>query len=504
MMVTEVILASFDNRLDEARKLLDEAKAAHPADLKYLETIVRGWATLASEGLRHKSPKAAELATEAIAHLEAALERGVKPTESLLIAFDDIRDHPRLVALVGKAGLDDRYAALWLSIEGMGSTEIHGLEPAMHQARGRELAKLGYRVAGISAFHPEEKGAVVVSAWQRPTLKEPDRLRDAERRALAAVALAAGRAGTRVGPAPQRAGPERCDGLDPRPGPRRGLSRADPGEAPGRTPGRRPPFLAAGARGMRPNRPSSGRSASGQRPWPWPSSRRPRPRCPLRRRMAGEDARGRPRGRGVAKSLASPVTTGPRGWYVNGQGQTFAVIRGPVKFTGGAGQRRRPVHPRRGQPAPRRIPRTFAMATKEVTNAEFRRFLDETPTSRTATSWPTAWSPTRPVFNVSWRNSARYCRWLTARKGSPRTSNPTRSFHRPRAGRRVDRPKTRLSPPRRLSPAHRGRVGIHGQGRLDNAPLLRRSPRAAQALRVVLRPPIAPGLADPPRRPAPP
>ena len=76
VMVTEVILASFDNRLDEARKLLDEAKAAHPADLKYLETIVRGWATLASEGLRHKSPKAAELATEAIAHLEAAWSEG--------------------------------------------------------------------------------------------------------------------------------------------------------------------------------------------------------------------------------------------------------------------------------------------------------------------------------------------------------------------------------------------------------------------------------------------
>ena len=354
------------------------------------------------------------------------MERGVKPTESLLIAFDDIRDHPRLVALVGKARLDDRYAALWLSIEGMESTEIHGLEPAMHQARGRELAKLGYRVAGISAFHPEEKGAVVVSAWQRPTLKEPDRLRDAERRVLAALAL------LRLGE-PEAAWDRLRNAPDPNVATAltHGLVRAgvSPGlilarlQAEPRADVRRSLLLALGDEAesaeFGPFRERSTALALALfRDDPDPGVHS----------AAEWLARTLGAGREVEasrKSLASPVTTGPRGWYVNGQGQTFAVIRGPVEFTmgapasdgdqftlGEANQHRR------------RIPRTFAMATKEVTNAEFRRFLDENPDVAHRDELAHSLEPDAPVFNVSWRDSARYCRWLTAREGLAEDQQP--------------------------------------------------------------------------------
>ena len=58
---------------------------------------------------------------------------------------------------------------------------------------------------------------------------------------------------------------------------------------------------------------------------------------------------------------------------MNGEGQTYAVVRGPVEFT-------------RGSPVTelgryddetahrKRIPRTFAIATKEVTMEQYRRF----------------------------------------------------------------------------------------------------------------------------------
>jgi eukaryotic-like serine/threonine-protein kinase len=57
---------------------------------------------------------------------------------------------------------------------------------------------------------------------------------------------------------------------------------------------------------------------------------------------------------------------GERRWFVNGQGQTYAVIEGPVEFRMGSW----PSEPLRDAdevPHHRLIPRRFAIATKEVT-----------------------------------------------------------------------------------------------------------------------------------------
>ena len=66
---------------------------------------------------------------------------------------------------------------------------------------------------------------------------------------------------------------------------------------------------------------------------------------------------------------------GDRRWFVNSQGQTFAVIEGPVEFRMGSP----PTETERfaGNEPPRRmaIPRRFAIAAKEVTVEQFQRFL---------------------------------------------------------------------------------------------------------------------------------
>ena len=66
---------------------------------------------------------------------------------------------------------------------------------------------------------------------------------------------------------------------------------------------------------------------------------------------------------------------GERRWYVNGQGQTFAMIEGPVEFRMGSP----PTETERfdGDETPRRmaIPRRFAIAAKEVTIDQFQRFM---------------------------------------------------------------------------------------------------------------------------------
>jgi eukaryotic-like serine/threonine-protein kinase len=67
---------------------------------------------------------------------------------------------------------------------------------------------------------------------------------------------------------------------------------------------------------------------------------------------------------------------GGRRWYVNGQGQTFAVIAGPVEFRMGSP----PDEPERAggnDYSPRRmaIPRRYAIAATEITIPQFQKFL---------------------------------------------------------------------------------------------------------------------------------
>src|SRR5207247_19134 len=73
-------------------------------------------------------------------------------------------------------------------------------------------------------------------------------------------------------------------------------------------------------------------------------------------------------------------------WYVNGQGQTMVVIPGPVEFLMGSPPTE---EGREGGPAGtmelrhwRRIGRSFAIASKEVTVEQFLRFRQGHPFSR--------------------------------------------------------------------------------------------------------------------------
>jgi serine/threonine protein kinase/formylglycine-generating enzyme required for sulfatase activity len=102
-------------------------------------------------------------------------------------------------------------------------------------------------------------------------------------------------------------------------------------------------------------------------------------------------------------------------WYVNGQGQTFAVIPAPGKFMigsppGGRG--------RYGEVEDRRavqIDYAFAVATKLVTVAEFKKCLPDFPYHK-------QYGPGEdtPINAVSWYDAARYCNWLSEQEKIPK------------------------------------------------------------------------------------
>lgn len=119
-----------------------------------------------------------------------------------------------------------------------------------------------------------------------------------------------------------------------------------------------------------------------------------------------------------SKVIGSP---GPLQWYANSQGHTMAVFPGPVEFWMGSpndepnrvttvGLEQVDVEMRHR----RRIPRSFAVATREVTVEQYLKSREDHPTDKKYTPENTC-----PIIQVHWFDAAKYCRWLSEQEGIP-------------------------------------------------------------------------------------
>jgi formylglycine-generating enzyme required for sulfatase activity len=121
---------------------------------------------------------------------------------------------------------------------------------------------------------------------------------------------------------------------------------------------------------------------------------------------------------GIDRELAGLPRPGDRQWAVNRQGQTLIVIPGPVEFLMGSPpdeanhQAREVLHSRR-------IPRSFAIASKETTVGQFRAFLRAHPDLRHPFNDRYRHDPDVPVGEVTWFEAIQYCRWLSEQEGIP-------------------------------------------------------------------------------------
>lgn len=124
-----------------------------------------------------------------------------------------------------------------------------------------------------------------------------------------------------------------------------------------------------------------------------------------------------------------------RAWLVTKEGHTMAVVRGPVEFRAGSPATehgRVPASDSPEEPLRRvRIPRSFAISTKEVTVSQFRRFLNANPEIKQRFVFPD--NPGRmeevlrrlspdddgPQIAMTWYEAAMYCNWLSKEEGLP-------------------------------------------------------------------------------------
>ncbi len=105
-----------------------------------------------------------------------------------------------------------------------------------------------------------------------------------------------------------------------------------------------------------------------------------------------------------------------RRWYVNLAGQTMVLIDGPVNFNMGS----TPSDPIRQSEEVyyrRKIPRRFALASKEVAIEEFQAFAKAVRKAPHVYNTRYDPDPDGPIVGVTYFDAAAYCNWLSEREG---------------------------------------------------------------------------------------
>lgn len=104
-------------------------------------------------------------------------------------------------------------------------------------------------------------------------------------------------------------------------------------------------------------------------------------------------------------------------WFVNAQGQTFIIFKGPITVMMGSPPDEPGRDPSDEQTITRVIQRDFAVCTTEVTTEHFLRFLPEFRHKDKQLDY--APKPDCPIGRLTWYRAAEYCNWLSKITGIP-------------------------------------------------------------------------------------
>jgi formylglycine-generating enzyme required for sulfatase activity/tetratricopeptide (TPR) repeat protein len=464
LTLSAIVAAELGEGTDQALGALDAALRREPEDIDLRYDAACAWA-VASRAVGTKDAGAGRaLAARAVGLLKDLVQSGDADFGRMDEDpdLDPVRDDPTFAKVMKAGHPGRRYTAVWTNDPAIEAVAVSGLDPAAHLRRARDLAVQKYRPVSWSVIRiAPERPLVTASVWHRPAVPERAKNRLAERQARAAVALVRLGQDKAVWPLLQHRTDPRLRsfllnwlsplGADPgivaaeldrlSSGGHRAdfppLATLDPSPATGHRPPatrmdsilfdpetsiRRALILALGTYG------TEGFS--------------PREREPLIARLlevyrADPDAGvhgaagwtlqqwgQKEKLQAIDDELSRLPDRGGRRWYVNGQRQTFALIDGPVELRMGSS----PTDPERigGNERPHRmvIPRRFAIADREVTVAQFQRFLKTRTDLRLRVHRDLlnrfSPDPDGPWIGPDWYTAAEYCNWLSEQEGIPR------------------------------------------------------------------------------------
>lgn len=115
---------------------------------------------------------------------------------------------------------------------------------------------------------------------------------------------------------------------------------------------------------------------------------------------------------------------GDRRWFVNTQGQAFAIIQGPVAFRMGSPPSEPGRYPNEQTPHQQVIARRLAIAATKVTVERYQEFVKENPGVDRARNDRYSPDPKGPMNVVTWYHAAAYCNWLSRKEHLPECYEP--------------------------------------------------------------------------------
>jgi serine/threonine protein kinase/formylglycine-generating enzyme required for sulfatase activity len=443
-----IVAAELGQGTEEALERLEADLKNQPQDSELHYYAARAYA-MASQAVAGKDQaRSKALLERALSLLRKAIENGYIDYRRMrdYADFDPLRGLPAFADIMKPGHLERSYAAVWMGDYRFDTSPILGLDPTAHLQRCRELEAQGYRMVSLSVARTSPEGPpYTASVWHRPVTTEEIKDQLAKRQARGAIALLRMGKTEEVFPLlrhnseprlrsflinwlrPLGADPSTITAeLDRQP------ATAKPTPAPGQklmdavlfhpeTSQRRALILALGTYG------TEGLSSSEREPLIGKlldlyrddpdSGIHGAAEWSLRQwkqqeKLSERDAQ-----------LMTLKDWGDRRWFVNSQGQTFAVIEGQVAFDMGSP----PTEPDRNPTETKhrvQIPRRFAIAAKEVTVEQYQNFVKENPQDDHAKNDQYSPDPKGPMNNVSWYDAAAYCNWLSRKENLPECYEP--------------------------------------------------------------------------------
>jgi serine/threonine protein kinase/formylglycine-generating enzyme required for sulfatase activity len=109
-------------------------------------------------------------------------------------------------------------------------------------------------------------------------------------------------------------------------------------------------------------------------------------------------------------------------WYINRQGETFAIIEGPAEFRMGSPPTEAGRIAENETSHRRVIPHRFAIAAREVSVEAYQRFARENPQFALQRFYLDHYTPgpDGAMISVSWFRAAAYCNWRSKQEGLAR------------------------------------------------------------------------------------